>query len=74
MPVEIVYGAFGAIFMIMLNDMRTSIKEASESVSSLNKNVAVLLERVERLDEESIDHRESILKLNNDVQEIKQRI
>lgn len=74
MPVEVVYSVIGALLMIMLNDMRESIKEASKSVEKLNRNVAVILERVEKHDEEIAEHKQKLNDLSNHVQEIKQRI
>lgn len=74
MPVEVVYSVIGALLMVMLNDMRESIKEASKSVEKLNRNVAVILERVEKHDEEIAEHKQKLNDLSNHVQEIKQRI
>lgn len=74
MPIEMLYTALGAILLVMLNDMRESIKEASKSVERLNRNVAVILERVEKHDEEIAEHKEKLNDLSNHVQEIKQRI
>lgn len=74
MPAEVVYSVIGALLMIMLNDMRESIKEASKSVEKLNRNVAVILERVEKHDEEIAEHKQKLNDLSNHVQEIKQRI
>lgn len=74
MPLEVLYSAMGALVMIMLNDMRESIKEASKSVEKLNTNVAIILERVEKHDEEIAEHKTQLQELNNHVQDIKQRI
>lgn len=73
MPIEVVYSVLGAILMIMLNDMRESIKEASKSVEKLNTNVAIILERVEKHDEEIAEHKTQLQELNIHVQEIKQK-
>jgi len=73
MSIEMVYSVLGAILMIMLNDMRESIKEASKSVEKLNTNVAIILERVEKHDEEIAEHKTQLQELNIHVQEIKQK-
>ena len=71
---EIAIACTGVLAMLILNDMRDSLKEASRSVEKLNTNVAVILERVESHDEELKDHKTQLQELNNHVQDIKQRI
>lgn len=71
---EIILTALGILFMFILNDMKESLKEASKSVERLNRNVAVILERIEKHDEEINEIKIKQQELNTHVQDIKEQI